>query len=201
MSEWNHLPPDGDEDDLDKVIQQSIRWRTSKAKPSEEVWHRIKQQVEAGPAFGRRHPRARRFRLMWAPLVQGLAAVALLLLGFSFTSRLWMKDYGFNLRATVTRPAVDPTAAVAVEQTIAVVSQPTPALKLPDDDMMNQGAVLRSLHQQELLMQVIAETSDPRRDPSLARRHEPRAPTNQVAVSAFVWDLVSPNSRALFGSK
>ena len=204
MSFWQNGRPGNEEDEIDKAIRQSLLARAPKTKPSDDVWERIRQQVTAGPPVrSRRRPPTRRFRFMLPPVMQGLAAIALLaLLGFSLTSNLWIQSYQFGLGMRATPTTVEPMMAAVEAQAQGTVDQPATALVMPTDDILNEGVLIRTALQRQRDLQVRAQTSDPRLDPSLARQPAVRKQVVQVAsVSAPIWDPILPTRRVLSGSK
>jgi hypothetical protein len=93
---------------LDEAIRHALKANTPFREPPRRVWKRISRQVAAGPAAHGRPPMPSLSQLL-APLVQGLAATAiLLLLGFSLGPSLWVQSYQFG-----SRQAVTPVAKVA----------------------------------------------------------------------------------------
>lgn len=94
---------------LDETIRHALRANTPSREPPPRVWKRISRQVAAGPAAHGRPPGPSLSQLL-APLVQGLAATAiLLLLGFSLGPSLWVQSYQFGSRQEMT-PAVEVAA-------------------------------------------------------------------------------------------
>ena len=101
MSSLNRRP-DLSNAELDKVIRQALRQGLKElgaGEPPTAVWEELSHQGTAGPSRQRRQPPARQLRLLLAPLMQGLAATAvLLLLGLSLGPSLWVQSYQCGFR-------------------------------------------------------------------------------------------------------
>lgn len=160
------------EEELDRVIRSALQDEVRNASPSPDVWARISSQVSAGPPRRRRPPSPSLLSRVLAPLAQGLAATAiLLLLGLSLGPNLWIQSYRFGAGDQLTpvvpvatevvakpveriekpvEPVVAPTLSVIRAETRdlrSVASEPgepsPPALNPGTEDMLNAGLLLR----------------------------------------------------------
>lgn len=76
--DWQDLPPEAEDELLDSTIRRGLQRSLGSAQPSPLVWSRLRRQIEGGPAQARRRPAAS--PTSFAPLIQSLAALCLLLI-------------------------------------------------------------------------------------------------------------------------
>lgn len=164
--------PEITEKELDRVIRSALQSELRNASPPPAVWQRISSQVAAGPSHRRGRPSPGLLSRILAPLAQGLAATAiLLLLGLSLGPNLWIQSYRFGADNDMTpvvpaAPAVVSQPSERREKPIEPVIAPTlsavkaeardlrfvapepversaPVFNPGTEDMLNAGALLR----------------------------------------------------------
>jgi hypothetical protein len=159
-----------DDAEIDEIIRQALREEVSPCEPPPEVWQRISSQIAAGPAPHRRPP-VRSLSQFFAPLMQGLAATAvLLLLGLSLGPNLLWQSYQFGATGQLVdaTPMSDDSAAVEVEPAI----EPAIVLDAGSADMLSVGALRRyEAETAQNAAPVLLQPADPELDPILVNRH------------------------------
>lgn len=104
------------EEAIDEIVRRALHDQVGPAEPSDRVWQQISRQVTAGTARRCTLPQPRRLAGWLAPVAQGLAATALLLLmGMSLRPDLWQRAYLFG-------------AGDRIQEIEVATDVPTPAL-------------------------------------------------------------------------
>lgn len=186
MAWLDHEPPTV-EDDLDRQIRQAMRDRVAGAEPPDALWARISDQIAAGPS-PRRRPPVHTWSHLLAPLVQGVAAVAvLLLLGFSVTTSFVVQTYQVGSQEELVLAVQAPETSLSP---VVVEPEPQPivdtaSLTSSADDVLSQGTLLR--YQQEAqalerarreeILRIGVPAGNPEMDPLLVNRRALVDPT------------------------
>lgn len=117
MTSGKHQPHEPGSDPLDALIRQALQRNTPSVQPPKRIWERIQGQVTAGPAPTSHRPPVERLSRLFAPFMQGIAAVAVLILvGMSLVSN----------RGVETRPlkSIDPVPTPVVTGASAYLVRP-----------------------------------------------------------------------------
>ncbi|MDW8318587.1 MAG: hypothetical protein RMN53_12195 [Anaerolineae bacterium] len=111
--DWHDLPPEAEDELLDRTIRRALQRSLGSVQPPPHVWPRLRRQIAGGPARRPRQPVVS--ASPFAPLVQSLAALCLLLL-LGAGLRSWDSTYPLHAlqrRAlAVDRSLVSPAGAV-----------------------------------------------------------------------------------------
>ncbi len=197
--DWQELRPEPEDtlnDALDQAIRHALRQEAGRVVPPERVWHRINSQISAGPTRPRRRLAAPSRGSLLAPLVQGLAAMVLVLLvGLNILPYV-VVEHPAAITETTPLPADLPTPAGA---------DSLPATSIPSrDPLENIDTLKASLRQQQRQLQASAPAeseavrpaSDQEAAASLSRAH--KNPTAAVQPSEDQnWSPPRPRSPAV----
>ena len=177
---WLDHEPSTTEDELDRMMRQAMRGRMARAEPPDALWTKIRDQVAAGPS-PRQRPPVRNWSHLLAPLVQGMAAVfVLVLLGFSLTTSFMVQGYQVGsqdqLALAVQAPDTSPLPALVEPEQQPV--QPSPTLASTADDVLSRGVLLRYQQEaqaeesarREAILRIGGPAGNPELDPVLIHR-------------------------------
>lgn len=156
--------PEADEA-IDEVVRRTLHDWVGSAEPPDRVWRQISRQVTAGTARRHRLPRPGRLTGRLAPLMQGLAATALLLLmGMSLRPDLWQRAYLFG-------------AGDRIQEIETATDVPTPTPQ-PPAELLAGGAELEDRDS----LAVRWRSEQPTAKPAVADLHRQEREADLIAV-------------------